>query len=161
MKQNRNVPQKRGLLGTPKNLRTNSRRYSLTAKGIAFVQDCNAKLGAIAEDENLPRPTAKIDAIIAEIRAPKPAPTECRYCHCTSIEIATVGKHAPAYFCRLCDAHLQDVNPEINVKWELSRKYEDLLIYLPRVPLSDDAKFAETLETIQLIRSEILNMESK
>lgn len=33
--------------------------YQLSPKGIAFVQDCKAKLGAIAETENLPRPTAE------------------------------------------------------------------------------------------------------
>lgn len=208
-----------GSLGTPKNIRPNARPYFLTPKGIDFVLDHKAKLGAIAADENLPRancevcnrpclvaymedsvcpacvklmqaefpdtPKAdshvslvndaivemelsqatpqrqKIDAIIAEIRAPKPAPTQCWDCGCTSIEIHTFGKNPPAYICALCMLWLGDVNPEINIKFELISKLESLLWDLARIPLSDNAKFTETLETVQLIRAEILDMESK
>lgn len=63
MKQDRNVPQTRGYRLTPKDVRAIQEErtplYQLTPKGRAFVQDCNAKLGAIAEDENLPRPTTE------------------------------------------------------------------------------------------------------
>lgn len=65
MKQTRNAPQKRGSLGTPKNIRTNSRLYQITPKGRAWVLDHKTKLigGVISEDVNLPRPTDEIDML--------------------------------------------------------------------------------------------------
>lgn len=136
--------------------------FQMSAKGIAFVKDCDSPLGAIAESENLPMsPRHKIDAIIAEIRAPKPAPTTCWDCRCTSIEVRTYGNHPPAFFCALCDLWLGDVSPAISVKSGLYSIYEKLLLKLQQIRLADETEFQKTLELIQLIRAEILEIEAR